>query len=95
MNYISACDYDNRFSNSILGRAIDLTDIRALIWSSCNIDILIVTMKKDFIVARIEASQDGSPYVYVAFGDPNDYKPGGERQRAESFWFERNGIYFS
>ncbi|MGA7042433.1 MAG: hypothetical protein WBY71_02080 [Nitrososphaeraceae archaeon] len=85
LNYISACDYDNRFSNSILGRAIDLTDIRALIWSSCNIDILIVTMKKDFIVARIEASQDGSPYVYVAFGDPNDYKPGGERQQQNPF----------
>ena len=64
---------------------IDLTDIRALIWSSCNIDILIVTMKKDFIVARIEASQDGSPYVYVAFGDPNDYKPGGERQEQNPF----------
>jgi len=42
-------------------------------------------MKKDFIVARIEASQDGSPYVYVAFGDPNDYKPGGERQQQNPF----------
>jgi hypothetical protein len=26
-------------------------------------------MKKEFIVSRIEASQDGSPYVYVAFAD--------------------------
>ena len=26
-------------------------------------------MKKDFIVSKIEASQDGSPYVYVAFAD--------------------------
>ncbi|MEW5840360.1 hypothetical protein [Nitrososphaera sp.] len=32
-------------------------------------------MKKDFIVARIEASPDGSPYVYVTFNDPKDYKP--------------------
>lgn len=32
-------------------------------------------MKKEFIVARIEASQDGSPYVYVTFNDPKDYKP--------------------
>jgi hypothetical protein len=32
------------------------------------------SMKKDFIVARIEAAQDGSPYVYVGFSDPNDYK---------------------
>jgi hypothetical protein len=31
-------------------------------------------VKKEFIVARIEASQDGSPYVYVTFNDPKDYK---------------------
>jgi hypothetical protein len=43
MNYISAGNYDNRFSNSILTRAVDLNDIRALIWSSCNMDILIVS----------------------------------------------------
>jgi len=33
-------------------------------------------MRKDYIVSKIEASQDGSPYVYVAFSDPNDPKPG-------------------
>lgn len=37
-------------------------------------------MKKDFIVARIEASQDGGPYVYVKFGDPDDYKPRPEKE---------------
>jgi hypothetical protein len=31
-------------------------------------------MKREFIIARIEASQDGSPYVYVTFNDPKDYK---------------------
>ena len=31
-------------------------------------------MKKDFIVSKIEASQDGSPYVYVAFSDTNEPK---------------------
>lgn len=31
-------------------------------------------MKKEFVIARIEASQDGSPYVYVTFNDPKDYK---------------------
>ena len=36
-------------------------------------------MKKECIVSRIEASQDGSPYVYVTFSDPNDYKPGAEK----------------
>jgi hypothetical protein len=36
-------------------------------------------MKKECVVSRIEASQDGSPYVYVTFSDPNDYKPGAER----------------
>jgi hypothetical protein len=33
-------------------------------------------MKKDFIVSRIEAAQDGTPYVYVTFSDPNAYKSG-------------------
>jgi hypothetical protein len=37
-------------------------------------------MKKEFIVSRIEASQDGSPYIYITFTDPNDYKSG-ERQQ--------------
>ena len=27
-------------------------------------------MKKEFVVSRIEASQDGSPYIYVGFNDP-------------------------
>ena len=35
-------------------------------------------MKKDFVISRIEASQDGSPYVYMALIDPNDYKAGAE-----------------
>jgi hypothetical protein len=37
-------------------------------------------MKKECIISRIEASQDGSPYVYVTFSDPNDYKPGEKPQ---------------
>jgi hypothetical protein len=36
-------------------------------------------MKKDFVISRIEASQDGAPYVYIALSDPNDFKPGAER----------------
>jgi hypothetical protein len=38
-------------------------------------------MKKDCIISKIEASQDGSPYVYVTFSDQNDYKPGSEKQQ--------------
>ena len=34
-------------------------------------------MKKDFIVSKIEASQDGSPYVFVGFTDPNGPKSAG------------------
>jgi len=30
-------------------------------------------MKKDFIVAKVEASTDGSPYIYVTFKDQNEY----------------------
>jgi hypothetical protein len=38
-------------------------------------------MKKEYVVSRIEASQDGSPYVYITFADPNDYKAGAEKQQ--------------
>jgi hypothetical protein len=34
-------------------------------------------MKKDFIVSKIEAPQDGSHYVLVAFTDPNAKSKGG------------------
>ena len=43
-----------------------------------------VKMKKEFVAARIEASQDGSPYIYITFSDPNDYKSG-ERQPQNPF----------
>jgi hypothetical protein len=33
-------------------------------------------MKKDFIVSKIEAPQDGSHYVLVAFTDPNTKSTG-------------------
>ena len=35
-------------------------------------------MKKDFIVSKIESPQDGSPYVFVAFTDPNESKSAGK-----------------
>jgi hypothetical protein len=38
-------------------------------------------MKKDFVISRIEASQDGAPYVYIALNDSNDFKPGAEKQQ--------------
>jgi hypothetical protein len=38
-------------------------------------------MKREYIISRIEASQDGAPYVYVAVSDSNDYKQGGEKQQ--------------
>src|SRR5215218_7202623 len=31
-------------------------------------------MKKDFIISKIEAPQDGSQYVFIAFTDPNEPK---------------------
>ena len=36
------------------------------------------SMKLHYIVSRIEASQDGSPYVFVTYANPNDFKVGGE-----------------
>ena len=37
-------------------------------------------MRKEFIVTKIEAEQDGSPYVYIGLIDPNDYKSGEAKQ---------------
>jgi hypothetical protein len=34
-------------------------------------------MKKDFIVSKIEAPQDGSQYVFIAFTDPSEPKSSG------------------
>ena len=34
-------------------------------------------MKKDFVVSKIESSQDGSQYVLIAFTDPNEPKSAG------------------
>jgi hypothetical protein len=34
-------------------------------------------MRKEFVVSKIEATQDGSPYVYVVFMDPNEPKSAG------------------
>lgn len=34
------------------------------------------SMKMDYIVSRIEAAQDGQPYIYVTYANPNDYKAG-------------------
>ncbi len=37
-------------------------------------------MKKEFILSKIEAVHDGSPYVYVGFIDPNDSKSEAQQQ---------------
>ena len=37
-------------------------------------------MKKDFIVAKVEASTDGSPYIYVTFKDQNEYYKSGDNK---------------
>jgi hypothetical protein len=42
-------------------------------------------MKKDFIVFKIEAPQDGSPYVFVGFTDPNEPKSAGNSGEAIPF----------
>ena len=42
-------------------------------------------MKKDFIVSKIESSEDGSPYVFVAFTDPNEPRSAGKGGRRVPF----------
>ena len=32
-------------------------------------------MNKDFVVPKIEASQDGIPHIYVTFTEPHEPKP--------------------
>jgi hypothetical protein len=44
-------------------------------------------MKKDFIVSKIEAPQDGSHYVLVAFTDPNAVKSTGKGGSGEALPF--------
>jgi hypothetical protein len=44
-------------------------------------------MKKDFIVSKIEAPQDGSQYVLVAFTDPNAPKSTGRGSSGEAVPF--------
>jgi hypothetical protein len=36
-------------------------------------------MKMNYIVSRIEAAQDGQPYIYVTYANSNDYKAGANR----------------
>ena len=36
-------------------------------------------MKLDYLVSRIEASENGGPYVYITFSNPNEFKSGAER----------------
>ena len=42
-------------------------------------------MKKDFIVSKIEATQDGSQYVLVAFTDRNEPRSAGNSGEAIPF----------
>ena len=42
-------------------------------------------MKKDFIVSKIEAPQDGSQYVLVAFTDRNEPRSAGNSGEAIPF----------
>ena len=42
-------------------------------------------MKMVYIVSRIEASQDGSPYVYVSYANQNDFKAGADRTPQNPF----------
>ena len=44
-------------------------------------------MKKDFIASKIEAPQDGSHYMLVAFTDPNAFKSTGGGGSGEALPF--------
>jgi hypothetical protein len=42
-------------------------------------------MRKEFIVAKVEASTDGSPYIFVTFKDPNEYYKSSSDRQANPF----------
>ena len=42
-------------------------------------------MKKDFTVSKIEAPEDGSPYVFVTFTDRNEPRSAGNSEEAIPF----------
>ena len=42
-------------------------------------------MKKEFIVSRIEATQDGSPYIYLSFSDPSSTSENRQRSPPSPF----------
>jgi hypothetical protein len=42
-------------------------------------------MKKDFTVSKIEAPEDGSPYVFVGFTDRNEPRSAGNSDEAIPF----------
>jgi hypothetical protein len=48
-------------------------------------------MKKDFIVSKIEAPQDGSQYVFITFTDPNEAKSPGSGSSYPQSPFGKSG----
>lgn len=50
-------------------------------------------MKKEFIVSRIEATQDGSPYIYLSFSDPSSTSE--NRQRSPQSPFGAHAFAFT
>ena len=50
-----------------------------------------MSLKKDYIVSKIEAPQDGSQYVLVAFTDPNEPKSIEEGGSGGSYPFGNSG----
>ena len=49
-------------------------------------------MKKEFIVSRIEAAQDSSPYIYLSFSDPSS---GENRHRSPQNPFGAHAFAFT
>jgi hypothetical protein len=45
----------------------------------CMLILSNTEMKMNYIVSRIEASQDGQPYVYVSYANSNEHKSGANR----------------
>jgi hypothetical protein len=51
-------------------------------------------MKMDYIVSKIETSQDGSPFVHVTYSNPNDLRQAQTDPRHSILLCKYDGVHF-
>jgi len=75
----SPTNYEWNFGPASSGEMSPIQYKKWAYWKIISVFYQCNAMKKDYVISRIEASQDGATHVYIALSDPNDFKPGAER----------------